>query len=249
MKIKRKNICIVFVFSLLLTFSNAYSQWFFDVETGLAISGYNDVQIPRDTGTLFSLSEDLKSDSTLFFRLRLGYQIGSKHTLSVFAAPLSVHASGSIDKPIKFNGDDFPANIPLKGVYRFNSYRLTYRYDFIRKEKLRIGIGFTAKIRDAAISVEGNNQKSEKTNVGFVPLINFRLEWFFSNKLSLLLDGDAAAASQGRAEDVLLALQLNLNQNLALKAGYRILEGGADVEEVYNFALIHFIVAGLTYRF
>jgi len=63
------------------------------------------------------------------------------------------------------------------------------------------------------------------------------------------LDGDALAAPQGRAEDVLLALQLHLNEDVTLKAGYRILEGGANVEEVYNFALIHFVIAGITYRF
>jgi len=249
MKIIRKNIYIVFVFFLLLTFSKAYSQWFVDLETGLAFSGYNDVRIPRDTGTQFSLSEDLKTDSAFTFRLRLGYQIGSKHTLSVLLAPLSLNASGRVNKSIRFFEEDFPAEIPLEAVYRFNSYRLTYRYDLIRKQNLRLGFGFTAKIRDAAISVEGNNKKSEKTNVGFVPLLNFRLEWFFAKKLSLLLAGDAAAAAQGRAEDVLLALQLHLNEDLNLKAGYRILEGGADVEEVYNFALIHFLVAGLTYRF
>jgi len=143
----------------------------------------------------------------------------------------------------------FPADTPLKAVYRFNSYRLTYRYGLVRKENIRLGFGFTAKIRDAAVSVEGNNKKSEKTNVGFVPLINFRLEWLFSKKLSLLLEGDALAAPQGRAEDVLLALQIHLNEDFALKAGYRILEGGANVEEVYNFALIHFVIAGVTYRF
>jgi len=249
MKIIRKNLYIVFF--LLLTFSNAYSQWFIDVETGPAFSGYNNVAIPRDTGTRFSLSKDLKTDSAFFFRLRLGYQIGQKHTLSVFVAPLSLNASGSVNKSIRFFEENFPADTPLKAVYRFNSYRLTYRYDLIRKENLKFGFGLTAKIRDAAISVEGNNRKSEKTNVGFVPLINFRLEWFFGKKLSLLLDGDALAApqGQGRAEDVLLALQLHLNENFALRAGYRILEGGANVEEVYNFALIHFVIAGATYRF
>lgn len=249
MKIIRKNIYIIFVLFLLLTFSNAYSQWFVDVETGRVFSGYNNVRIPRDTGTKFSLSKDLKTDSAFFFRLRLGYQIGQKHTLSVFVAPLSLNASGSVNKSIRFYEEDFPADMPLKAVFRFNSYRLTYRYDFIRKEDLRLGFGFTAKIRDAAISVEGNNQKSEKTNIGFVPLINFRLEWFFGKKLSLLLDGDALAASQGRAEDVLLALQLRLNEDFTLRAGYRILEGGANVEEVYNFALVHFVTAGVTYRF
>ena len=249
MKTIRKNLYVVFVFFLLLTFSNAYSQWFIDVETGPAFSGYNNVRIPRETGTEFSLSKDLKTDSSFFFRLRLGYQIGQKHTISVFMAPLSLNASGSVNKSIRFFEEDFPADTPLKAVYRFNSYRLTYRYDLVRKENLRLGFGFTAKIRDASISVEGNNRKSEKTNVGFVPLINFRLEWFLAKKLSLLLDGDALAAPQGRAEDVLLALQLHLNENFALRAGYRILEGGANVEEVYNFALIHFIIAGATYRF
>jgi len=249
MKKRRINIYIFLAILILSIFSNGYSQWFVDVETGLGFSGYNNVRIPRDTGTEFSLSKDLKTDSSLFIRLRLGYQIGSKHTISVLVAPLSLNASGRINKSIRFYEEDFPADIPLKAVYRFNSYRLTYRYDFVRKENLRLGFGFTAKIRDAAVSVEGNNKKSEKTNVGFVPLINFRLEWFFAKKLSLLLDGDALAASQGRAEDILLALQLHLNEDFTLKAGYRILEGGANVEEVFNFALIHFVIAGVTYRF
>lgn len=240
---------IVFIFFLFLTTSYSYSQWIIDLETGPVFSGYNDVRIPRDTGTEFSLSKDLKTDSKFFFRLKLGYQWGSKHTFSVLIAPLSLNASGRVNKSIIFYEEEFSADSPLAAVYRFNSYRLTYRYDLVRKENFKFGLGFTAKIRDAAISVEGNNTKSEKTNVGFVPLINFRLEWLFNEKLSLLLEGDALAASQGRAEDILLAFQVHLNANLALKAGYRILEGGANVEEVYNFALIHFLTAGITYRF
>jgi hypothetical protein len=234
---------------VLVLASPSFGQWFFDFENGLALPGYNDVRIPGDAGTPFSLSEDLKADSTYFFRFRLGYQWNSRHTLSVFAAPFRIKAAGSVDKDILFFEETFPANVPLSGVYKFNSYRLTYRYDFVRKEKWRVGIGFTAKIRDAAVKIEGDGRISNKTNVGFVPLINFRVLWQFQKAWSLLLEGDAAAASQGRAEDVLLALQYHLNDKLALRAGYRILEGGADVEEVYNFALIHFFSAGITYTF
>jgi hypothetical protein len=236
------------LFILMLT-SPSFGQWFFDFETGLALPGYNDVRIPRDTGTPFSLSEDLRADLTYFFRVRLGYQWNSRHTLSVLAAPLRISASGKVDKEILFFEETFPANVPLSGVYKFNSYRLTYCYDFLRKEKWRAGIGFTAKIRDAAIKIEGDGRSSNKTNVGFVPLINFRVLWQFHKDWGLLFEGDAAAASQGRAEDVLLALQYRLNDQLSLRAGYRILEGGADVEEVYNFALIHFVSAGVTYKF
>jgi hypothetical protein len=236
------------LFVLALT-SPSFGQWFFDFENGLALPGYNDVRIPGDTGTPFSLSEDLKADSTYFFRVRLGYQWNSRHTLSVFAAPLRINAAGRVDKEILFFEETFPANVPLSGVYQFNSYRLTYRYDFLRKGRVRAGIGFTAKIRDAAIKIEGDGRSSNKTNVGFVPLINFRVLWQFDKNWDFLFEGDAAAASQGRAEDVLLALQYRLNDKLSLRAGYRILEGGADVKEVYNFALIHFLSAGITYIF
>ncbi len=226
-----------------------FGQWFFDFENGLALSGYNDVKIPGDTGTLFSLSEDLKTDPSYFFRVRFGYQWKSGHSISIFASPFSLDASGEVDKEVLFFEETFPPNTPLTGRYTFNSYRLTYRYDFLRKETWRIGIGLTAKIRDASIEVAGNGQSSKKTNVGFVPLLNFRAMWQFHKEWGLLLEGDAAAASQGRAEDILLALQYRLSDGLTLKAGYRILEGGADVEEVYNFALIHFFSVGLTYNF
>jgi hypothetical protein len=227
----------------------SFAQWFFDFENGLAVSGYNDVRIPGNTGTLFSLSEDLKTDSAYFYRVRLGYRWKSRHTVSVFAAPLRLQAAGNVDKEIVFFEETFPANVPLTGVYRFNSYRLTYRYDLLKKEKWQAGIGLTAKIRDAAIKIEGGGKSSNKTNVGPVPLLNFRVAWQFHKDWGLLLEGDAAAAPQGRAEDVLLAVQYRWNDKLTLKAGYRILEGGSDIEEVYTFALIHFLSAGLTYYF
>lgn len=237
------------IISILGLQSLASAQWFLDFENGLAISGYNDIQIPRDAGTLFSLTEDLKTGSSYFFRIRIGYRWKSGHNISVFAAPLTLNAIGQVDKDIKFFEKTFPPNTPLDARYTFNSYRLTYRYDFVRKPKWQVGIGFTGKIRDAVVKVEGGGKSSEKTNVGFVPLLNFRILWQFHENWGLILEGDAAAAAQGRAEDVLLALQYSLNQNVQFRAGYRIIEGGADVEEVYNFSLIHFFSAGVTISF
>jgi len=225
------------------------AQWFLDFENGLVTSSYNDVQIPRDTGTRFSLTDDLKTDSGYFFRIRFGYHWKSRHTISVFAAPLTLKAAGQADKEVVFFEETFPANTPLNARYTFNSYRLTYRYDLVRKPKWQVGIGFTAKIRDAVVKVKGNGKSSEKTNVGFVPLLNFRIMWQFHKDWGLLLEGDAAAAAQGRAEDILLALQYSLNEKVQFRAGYRIIEGGADVEEVYNFSLIHFFCAGLRISF
>ena len=66
-----------------------------------------------------------------------------------------------------------------------------------------------------------------------------------------LLEGDALAApgGQGRAEDILLALVYDVNDTVSLKAGYRLLEGGADVGEVYTFAWINYFLVGMTVSF
>lgn len=225
------------------------ASWQIDVESGLAISGYNDVRIPGNTGTKFSLSRDLEINPTAFWRARISNTFGDKHTLSVLVAPLRLEAVGRFEKDIRFAGGDFAVGTPVVAKYRFDSYRLTYRYDFYRRDKLRLGVGFTGKVRDAAISVEGGGQKSEKANTGFVPLINFRAQWTVSPRFGLLLDGDALAAPQGRAEDVILALTANAFKNLQLKIGYRFLEGGADNDEVYTFALVNYLVLGAVWTF
>jgi len=234
------------VFTAFLIFTPViYSQVNVDIESGQVYSGYNDVRIPGDKGTLFSLSEELKTDPSIFFRARLGYTINSKHTVSLLYAPLTVEAKGQIDKSIIFEGTTFPPNEPLTATYTFNSYRLTYRYEIVQSDKIEFGLGVTAKIRDAVIKLKNNNQQSEKTNTGFVPLINFNMLWKFHNRVGLLVEGDALAAPQGRAEDVLAALTFRMSDKVALKAGYRILEGGADNDEVYTFSLFNYAVAGL----
>jgi len=226
-----------------------FSQVELDIETGGVFSGYNDVRIPGNGGTLFSLSEDLKADRSFFYRIRLFYDFNSRHHLGALFAPLSINSTGKLDRNLIFEGKTFPINTPLEATYQFNSYRLIYRYDFLKKEKIELGFGLTIKVRDAKIAVKSDGIESEKTNVGFVPIIHFRLLWKFSNKFAFLLDGDAIAAPQGRAEDVLAALIMQASDLIDFKLGYRILEGGADNDEVYNFALINYALIGALIHF
>ena len=234
---------------LFIGYSDSQAQLHLDVETGVVFSGYNDVQIPNETGTRISLSDELETEANFFSRARVIYNINEKHTLAVLVAPLRLQAEGRVNKVVMFEGEEFPANTLLKSTYRFDSYRLAYRYNFSPAKNLEAGLGFTAKIRDASISLKANSQEAEKKNTGFVPLISFRVQWFFDDDFSLVLDGDALAAPQGRAEDVLLAVEYKVDETVRLKMGYRILEGGADADEVYTFALLHYIVIGAIVRF
>jgi hypothetical protein len=244
---KNRSLFSATCFVLILSFNvlSVSGQVSLDLETGAVSTGYNNVRIPGDQGTLFSLKDDLISKTEIFFRLRANYTIKSRHTLSLLYAPLETVSKGNVPYDILFEGVTFQANTDLTGTYKFNSYRLTYRYEIVLKPKFEFGLGFTAKIRDAKIALASSSLESEKTNVGFVPIINFRMLWKPYEKLGILLEGDALAAPQGRAEDVLIAATYRVSERLGLKAGYRILEGGADNDEVYNFALFNYASVGL----
>lgn len=242
----RKVILIIII--LLELAGNVYAgSWFTEVESGIAFSGYNTVQIPGNTGTRFSLNGDLDIDPGVFYRIRIGKMISERDQVSILVAPLSLEATGTLAKNISFNGRDFPAGANVKANYRFDSYRVSYLRTFKQDGSWILKAGFTAKIRDAAIGLEGNGISSEKTNTGFVPLLGFHAEYLPTNKLSFLIAGDALAAPQGRAEDVLLAVRYRLKDALSLHAGYRFVEGGADNDEVYNFTLINYTTVGISF--
>lgn len=239
----------IYFLSVMVMLPSLFSQFAVDAETGILSTAYNDVKIDGKTGTMFSLCDDLEDDPVYFYRVRLNYTLKQKHFFSLLYAPLLIESSGKLEESIYFMQTSYPSGTDLDAEFKFNSYRLTYRYEWVKKEHFEFGLGFTAKIRDAKIKLASDHITRTKKNVGFVPIVNFRVLYKYNELFGLLLEGDALAAPQGRAEDVLAALTWNPIEALTLKAGYRILEGGADNDEVYTFSLINYAVLGFTYSF
>jgi len=237
------------------------AQLRFDLESGLVLgTSYNEVRIPAVGGTRFDLGEDLKADPQVYYRLRVGYTFNERHTVSALYAPLTVTYTGQLARDVNFNGVVFgPRGVgnpeSIRARYRFNSYRLTYRYDFVYTPKWRVGAGLTAKIRDAFIEVGTNEpfassiRQTRYDNVGFVPLLNFVATWQPTPKFWAMLEADALASRQGRAEDVFLGVGYQLNPFVALKGGYRVVEGGADNDKIYNFTWINYAALGVVVAF
>jgi hypothetical protein len=239
---------LVLLVSIPFLFSSAYAGLSLKVESGIVTASYNNVRIPNKTGTLFSLTDDLKVSSKEFYRINIVYGWNEKNYLQLLYAPLTLNSSGNAPHDISFNGTSFSKGTFLNAKYRFDSYRLTYRHTFYKSERFTIGVGLTGKIRDAAIELRSSTSQSEKTNTGFVPLINFKIDYLFSRKVSAKLEGDALVGPQGRAEDIFAGLEYSVNRRLSIFAGYRMLEGGADVDSVYNFAFLHYASAGIIIR-
>ena len=183
------------------------------------MTGYNDIHIPSDLGTQFSVKDDLKSKTKIFYCFRASYTLQSRHTISLLYAPLEIKSAGRVPYKISFNGVFFDADTDLNSIYKFNSYRLTYRYHLISQTKIILGLGFTAKIRDSRILLYSTKQTTERTSIGFVPIINFNFKWNINKAWGLLLSGDALVAPQGRAEDIQLAITYQCAHPINVRVG------------------------------
>lgn len=221
----------------------------FELEAGPVWQGRNVVQIPNDaSGTRFSLVNVAGHGPWLAARGYATWNMNERHALRLLVAPLTLRGTGTIDRPVLFAGASYAPGAPVKASYTFNSYRLTYRYRLSETPHTTAWIGFTGKVRDAAIALEQGTTSSRKANVGFVPLLHLAGEWRAAPRWLATLDADALAGGPGRAEDVAVKLGYRATDRLSFHAGYRMVEGGADVPETYNFAWLHFAVLSARLR-
>ena len=224
----------------------ANAQTFVNLESGAFFNNTNDIRYGSN-GTLFSLKNDFQTPVSPFLRLRIGFLTDEKNHFSMLYAPLKIVETGTLANDILFDGNNFKANMPIEAVYMFNSYRFTYNRRIINKDNFNFGLGLSAKIRDAGVSLKNSELFKENFNVGFAPLINLIANWDISQKMGVNFFGEGIAASKGRAIDISLSGRYTFSESLQGNFGYRLLEGGANGTDRYNFIQLHFIFASLNY--
>lgn len=181
-------------------------------------------------------------------RLMLDWPLDGPHHLRFLIAPLGLDERGLTEEPIVFQDTVFEAG-QLAVKYRFDSYRATYRYTFHDSDRWTWSGGATLKIRDAEIELRQGELRRRKANTGVVPLLALYGEWRFAGGWTGVLDFEGLGASQGRAIDVAVKVGYDLTSRLNLHAGYRLLDGGADNEDLYTFARFDSALLGLTWAF
>jgi hypothetical protein len=132
-------------------------SFWLDAESGAAFTGYNNVQIPADTGTRFSLADDLEPDPVWFYRLQAGMDVG-RHSAFVLYAPLLVESTGSSSEDIVFYGENFAAGLTGKICDAY------------------------IKLEDNA-----GGTSSKRTDLGFVPLfaLSYCSPWTINGEIKL----------------------------------------------------------------
>ncbi len=217
-----------------------------DLELGAAWQARNDFAVPGDTGTLVRLPDQ---GPVATGRATLLWDLGPRWSLRFLAAPLAVDDTVVPAEDVDFEGRTFPGGAPLAVDYEFNSYRAGVLYRWPERGRWSFAAGATLKVRDARIALAGSGLEAEKTDLGVVPLLYGAVRYRVAERLALAADLDGLAGPQGRAVDLTVRGELALGRSTSAFLGYRLLDGGADNDEVYTFATFHSAVAGLSLRF
>jgi hypothetical protein len=217
-----------------------------DIEAGPAWQTRNDFAVPGDTGSRASLDA---SGAVGAFRATLIWDFAERWSARALVAPLATDTAFTPDSPFLFNDETFPADTSLDVHYRFDSFRMSLFYRFRPSGRWSFRAGGTLKLRKAMIQVSGGGQSSTRDDTGIVPLFYGGARYEGGGPLAVDFELDALGAPQGRAIDFSTRGEWRLSESLSAYLGYRILDGGADNDEVYTFATFHYLLAGVEVRF
>jgi hypothetical protein len=243
-------VCLVVVFAA----GSASAQTSLPGCIGVTVEGQNiwqqrnDVRIPPDTGTEFSLVDLVGSSAMPSVRVMATADVTQRHQVRFVYAPLRLSGRGTPAMPIAFAGTTF-APAPTKAVYKFSSYRGTWSYRVYPGPTWTWRLGFTGFVRDARVALTQADRTAEDADIGFVPLGHVSADARLAARWSVGLLLEGSAAPEGRAIDFAATLEYRPAPRWTVFGGYRTIEGGADVGTVYTFAWLNAVVSGIGVRF
>lgn len=228
---------------------NQWKRFRFELEGGPVWQAKNDVQIPGNTGTEFSFKDLTGSGPYAAGRFTFDWNIVERHGLRFEFAPLRIEGTGTFNRPVSFAGTTFAPGTSTEGKYKFDTYRVSYRYLFLNGKAWRMRVGATLLLRDAKIELEQAGVTASDSNVGVAPLLNFSTEWAFARRWTAIFDFEGLAGGPGRALDLALKLRYDFTDRWSIGGGYRMLEGGVDSDDTYNFSLFNYGFFTVGYQF
>lgn len=221
-----------------------------EFETGAVWQSRNQIQIPdSNAGTRFALTDIQENGPEAHLRVELTWNMAHRHSVRFVYAPLAFSGTGAFGMPVRFAGESFTPGNPVDSEYKFDSYRLTYRYLLQESDRWRWRIGATAFIRDARVELRQQGVVASDGNIGFVPLLSTSLEYDVAPRWTALLDFDGLVSTQGRAIDAAVKIRYDFTDTWYMTAGYRVFEGGVDNNDRYAFGWYNFALFSLGVRF
>lgn len=207
-------------------------------------------------GTAISAEGDLGIQKKGNYDIRVVLRPAVRHKFRFEYLPLTYTSTATLNATVYFNGRQYPISAQVGSDLQWKTYRLGYEYDFVSNKTGFFGVVLEAKITQAQIqltSVVGNEfAKAEATIPAIGAIARVYLATGFSVtgeytyfKLPASLIKDAA----GHYTEFDIYTTFNLTNNLGAQAGYRKVNIGVTVSNVFGSAKLNGPYVGGVVRF
>lgn len=153
-------------------------------ELGVLYPLAHTVQFSKDT-TRFDYVKDGGQDNLFTFaRLELSKHFDDGDKLRFIFQPLELETKVLLEKDINIDGVRFPKEKPLRTLYSFPFYRLSYFWNTLQTEFQTLHLGLGIQMRNARIEFETLDGTVFVSNrdIGPVPLLSLAYDWRFTEK-------------------------------------------------------------------
>lgn len=241
------------------------------LELGFLAVASHRIQFSND-GTYFSYPSEGGQDNLFAVsRMSLDLNLSPRHTLVFLYQPLRLETKALLENDLRVDGLVFPAGTPMRFLYGFPFYRVSYLYNLSKRPGNELAVGLSLQIRNATIEFESLDGALFRSNhdIGPVPILKVRARRVFDGGfwIGAEADGFYAPVSYingsdnevvGAILDASLRAGLVLPGNTEVFLNVRYLGGGAvgtsDDDEgpgdgyVKNWLHFLTVTAGLTLR-
>lgn len=108
-----------------------------------------------------------------FQRYSADFLLGGRHDLGFLYQPLSIETEVRFRQDVTIDGTTFASGTPMRLVYGFPFYRLTYRYRFLDRGPAWLEGGAALQFRNASIrfASQDGSRLTVSQNLGLVPAL------------------------------------------------------------------------------
>lgn len=120
----------------------------YELAFGSAFLEKNEITAPESSGTTFNLADFNKDDDPLTTaQATFDWFIADRHTVSIFFWPMESRDTGTFSQPVRFGGEEFPANVSVASQWRHYKLDAMYQYDLVVDSSwsLRAGGGISGQ--------------------------------------------------------------------------------------------------------
>jgi hypothetical protein len=187
----------------------------------------HDIRLGSDGTDIDYRSDGQQSNLFVFARLALELDIWRQHHITLLYQPLDLVSTATLRRDLRIDGLDFAEGTPVRFVYGFPFFRLSWDFDVLDAPQELLAFGLGLQLRNATItfeSLDGTLFRS-RNDVGPVPLLRARGRFPMADRVyfGFEVDGFYAPISVLNGSDTEVTGAI---LDLSLRVGWRFRDHG-----------------------